>query len=55
MIRGSSKGSRLGKGKQDRHLQLIQRQAFDLNLGEHGVKQLNIKQAEIAKQDMKSY
>ena len=37
MNRESSKGLTLGKGKQDRHLQLIRRKVFDVNLGAHGV------------------
>ena len=37
MDRESSKGISLGKGRQDRHLQLIRRQVFDVNLREHGV------------------
>ena len=37
MIRESSKGIKLGKGKQDRHLQLIRRKVIDVNLGAHDV------------------
>jgi hypothetical protein len=73
----------LGKGRQDRHLQLIRRQVFVVNLREHGVLRIHrllldglgveeslgtsdlptiaaqiigsvgVKQAEIAKQDIK--
>ena len=37
MIRESSKGLTLGKGKQGRHLQLIRRQVFGVNLWAHAV------------------